>query len=424
MGIARRCPLIVVEKVTFFSAALGVYLGMMFFLHIFAMSSRIDERREIREQKMKRTTKRLTELELRGFKSIAYDYPMTLDLRDVNILLGANGAGKSNIVSFFKMLGYLSGGKLQKHIAMSGTSQMFLHYGVKKTPSFSASLKFGNFRGYERYTFSLANAVPDRLIIASEEIEWNGRRSGNEEGRMKLEPFFNESALLTSASSVERDIYDLINGCKVFQFSDSSATSSMLQASSVDSAHYLQSQADNLPSFLYFLKNNYPYSYNRIVNYVREVVPQFKDFYLEPERGWVSLKWEDTSANDYIFSAHQFSDGSIRFIALATLLLQPEETMPGVIIIDEPELGLHPYAIDSLCEMIHDASLHAQIIVATQSPAIVDGFSIDDVIIMERDPEKQCTIARRLNSEDYKEWIEEYSLSELWAKNVIGGRPI
>ena len=153
-------------------------------------------------------------------------------------------------------------------------------------------------------------------------------------------------------------------------------------------------------------------------------MPQFRDFYLEPERGYISLKWVDNSPNDYVLSADQFSDGSIRFIALATLLLQPEETMPFVIIVDEPELGLHPYAIDQLNQMIMDASRHAQIILATQSTAIVDGFSADDVTVIERDQATQGTSARKLSEIEYHNWLEEYSLSELWNKNIIGGRPV
>ena len=201
-------------------------------------------------------------------------------------------------------------------------------------------------------------------------------------------------------------------------------SSPMRQSSPVESAHYLQSEGNNLASFLYYLKNNYRESYDRIIDYVQEVVPQFKDFYLEPERGYISLKWIDTSANDYVLSSDQFSDGSMRFVSLATLLLQPEETMPSVIIIDEPELGLHPYAISQLIEMIKDASMHVQVIVATQSPALIDGFSLDNVSIIERDEDCQCTTVKNLNEKVYIEWVEKYTNSELWDKNIIGGRPV
>lgn len=125
-----------------------------------------------------------------------------------------------------------------------------------------------------------------------------------------------------------------------------------------------------------------------------------------------------------MFSPDQFSDGSIRFIALATLLLQPEKTMPGMIIIDEPELGLHPYAIEQLIQMIKDASVHSQVIIATQSPQLIDGFSLDSIVVLEQDDETKSTVAHKLDTIQLKEWIEEYTVSELWRKNVIGGQPL
>ena len=372
---------------------------------------------------MKRKSKRLKSIKIQGFKSIPFQHPLELMFGDINILLGANGAGKSNIISFFKMLGFMMSGSLQRFIAESGTNQKFLYYGSKKTPTMCASLIFEAPSFYDIYSFNLTAAVPDRLILTSEDIECKHAR---EERPFKgqLQSDFNESALVKSSEKTEKIIRNLLGSCKVYQFSDSSISSPMRQASTVDSAHYLQSEANNLASFLYYLKNNYPDSFRRISEYVRDIVPQFHEFYLEPERGYISLKWMDNSANDYVLSADQFSDGSIRFIALATLLLQPEETMPFVIIVDEPELGLHPYAIDQLNEMIKDASKHAQIIVATQSTAIIDGFSADEVTVIERDPEIQGTCARKLTEEEYHDWLEEYTLSELWNKNIIGGRPV
>jgi predicted ATPase len=282
---------------------------------------------------------------------------------------------------------------------------------------------FESMSSYDTYKFSMTNAVPDRLIVSYEEIECNNR-SKKKPFNLKLNSDFNESALIKAQDETSKIIRRILSKCKVYQFSDSSMTSPMRQSSTVDSAHYLQSEANNLASFLYYLKNNYTESYERIVDYVKGVVPQFNDFYLEPERGYISLKWIDNSANDYVLSSDQFSDGSIRFIALATLLLQPEKTMPSVVIIDEPELGLHPYAIEQLTEMIKDASLHAQIIAATQSSILIDGFDMDDVKIIERDEVDQCTVVSKLNKSDYEKWLEDYSLSELWDKNVIGGRPV
>lgn len=372
---------------------------------------------------MDRAYSRLKTLTIRGFKSIPFQHPLKLEFGKINILLGANGAGKSNIISFFRLLENMMRGSLQRYIAQQGSNQKFLYYGPKYTPEIAAELSFEAPAAYDEYTFKLTAALPDRLIISSEIIEWK-KDAGPQEGQAILRSDFSESALSRTAEDYAGDIGKLLRACKVYRFSDSSDSAPMRLSTAVDSAHYLQSEGNNLAAFLYYLKNHYADSFRRITDYVRDVVPQFRDFYLEPVNGYISLKWTDNSPNDYILSVDQFSDGSIRFIALATLLLQPVETMPLLIIIDEPELGLHPYAIDQLNQMIKDASHHAQILVATQSTAIVDGFSADDVTVIEFDPEIQGTRARKLSSADYDEWLREYTLSELWNKNIIGGRPI
>ncbi|MDE7160122.1 MAG: AAA family ATPase [Muribaculaceae bacterium] len=373
---------------------------------------------------MKRKTWRLSRIKIRGYKSIPFTYPLVLDIGDINILLGANGSGKSNIISFFKMLGYMMTGRLQEWIARTGTNDSILYYGPKVTPTMSASLRFDDpEKTYDIYSFSLTAAAGNRVVITSEEIEWQRYSDEKRPVSIPLRGDFHESALVRNIRRIEQTVGYMVGACKVYQFSDSSATAPMRRPSTVESAHYLQSEANNLASFLYYLRKNYRASYERITSYVRDVVPQFREFYLEPEGRYISLKWEDTSINDYILTADQFSDGSIRFIALATLLLQPPETMPFVIIIDEPELGLHPYAIDQLNEMIRDASRHAQIIIATQSPGIIDGFDPDDVTVIERDVEIEGTVANHLSAEELQEWLNEYSMSELWGKNVFGGRP-
>lgn len=372
---------------------------------------------------MKKADYKLRKVILKGFKSIAFDQPLEMEFGNVTVLLGANGAGKSNIVSFFKMLSFMMTRKLQAFIAQSGTSQRFLHYGIKKTPTLSAEIRFENEKGnYDTYRFSLAHAVPDRFIVNFEEIEYCNKEQNVSIHKAVLTSTFNETALNSESNKNDiKFLWHLVSGCKVYQFSDSSISSPMRQAATVESAHYLQAEANNLSSFLYYLKNNYKESYNRIVDYTKSVIPQFQDFYLEPEGNYITLKWIDNSANDYVFSADQLSDGSIRFIALATLLLQPQETIPNVILIDEPELGLHPYAIEQLVEMIKDASMRAQVVVASQSPALLDGFDLDEIIIIEHNGDS--SVARKVDSSEYEEWLKQYLPSELWNKNVLGGRP-
>lgn len=367
--------------------------------------------------------KKLSKVTIRGYKSIAFDKPVTLKLGDVSILLGANGAGKSNIISFFRMLGYMMSKSFGIYVEKSGTANSLLHYGSKKTPVMSGTLEFTDDKSVDSYHFSLSNAAPDRLIVTEESIKWH-RKTENKPYEVLLEPNFKESALADSKDYVAKSIYWMLAYCKVYQFHDSSNEGPLRQACPVDTANYFQSHGNNLPSFLLYLRDNFADSYKRIVDYVRDVVPQFQDFYLEPNNKTISLRWIDNSATDYRFNAYQFSDGSIRFIALATLLLQPAKTMPDVIILDEPELGLHPYAVTQLAEMIKDASIHAQVIIATQSKDLVDHFDIDNVSVVEMDEITQSTTVKQLNEEDYKLWLEHYTVSELWDKNIIGGRPV
>lgn len=366
---------------------------------------------------------KLQKVTIKGYKSIAFDRPVTLELGDVSILLGANGAGKSNVISFFQMLSYMMSKSFGRYVEISGTSNALLHYGAKKTPVMSGELEFADGKSIDTYRFSLANAAPDRLIITEEHVAWH-REGEKMSYEIELEPNFKESALAESEDPVAKSIFRMLSSCKVYQFHDSSAEGPLRQACPVETANYLQSRGNNLPSFLLFLRENYKDAYNRIIGYVRDSVPQFQDFYLEPVNGTVSLRWMDNSATDYRFNAYQFSDGSIRFIALAALLLQPAQTMPKVIILDEPELGLHPYAITQLAEMIKDASIHAQIIIATQSKDLVDHFDIDNISVIEMNKDTQSTSVIHLSEKEYHLWLQNYTVSELWDKNVIGGRPV
>ena len=367
---------------------------------------------------------RLKEVVIKGYKSIAFDKPVTLSLGAVNILLGANGAGKSNIISFFKMLSYMMSKAFASYVEMAGTANSLLYYGAKQTPFLEGNLTFTDDKNsVDTYKFKLTNAAPDRLIIVEESVQWH-RKGEGKPYEVILDPNFKESSLADSDDKVAKSIYWMLSYCKVYQFHDSSSEGPLRRACPVETSNYLQAFGNNLPSFLYFLREHYRDSYNRIVSYVRDVVPQFQDFYLEPIGTSISLRWKDCTPTDYIFNAHQLSDGSIRFIALATLLLQPRDTMPNVIIIDEPELGLHPYAVTQLAQMIKDAAIHSQIIIASQSKDLVDHFDIDNISVVEMDEKNLCTTVKAMHEEDYKLWLEHYTISELWDKNVIGGRPV
>ena len=197
----------------------------------------------------------------------------------------------------------------------------------------------------------------------------------------------------------------------------------MKRTADVNDNRYLRPDGSNLPAFLYFLRVKHEDSYSLITRTVRQVAPFFEDFELEPQLlnpDKIRLEWSHVGTDAY-FDVSSISDGTLRFIALATLFLQPEEFRPSVILVDEPELGMHPYAITLLASLMKQASVQTQVIVSSQSSLLLDHFEPEDVLVADRiDGGTQFT---RLDSAKLEAWLAEYSLGQLWEKNELGGRP-
>lgn len=368
---------------------------------------------------------KLHRIKVSGYKSIGSGKnSIDLNLSNINIIIGPNGAGKSNIVSFFKMLGNIMTGAFQMYVGKNGSAENLLYFGSKNTPVINASLEFQNEKNTDIYEIALGKAVQDSLIFLSESIIWNGKRFELASGQK--ETFLLSDEVKHSSEKIVRGI---LSNCRTFQFHDTSATAYIRGATRIDNNRFLMSDGGNIAAYLYMLKNKsqeYKKYYERIVEKIHFVMPQFSDFILEPQalnEDYIKLQWKSTDGVEYPFGPEQFSDGSIRFIALATLFLQPPELLPSVIIIDEPELGLHPLAIDILASMIKTAALHSQIIVATQSARLIDSFEPSNIIVAEYDKSNKCSSFKHLDEEELKDWLEDYSVSELWEKNVLGGQP-
>lgn len=365
---------------------------------------------------------RLKEVRISGYKSLGTDIqPIKLELNKLNIIIGANGAGKSNFISFFQMLANMMKGELQVYIGKNGSSESLLQFGSKKTKMISAGLVFENRGVTDIYEFSLVKAINDTLVFEEEAII-----SGNQ--RFELHSGQKESFLLTDKAShaSEKAVRAVLSGCKAFQFHDTSPEAHIRSAANIDNNRFLMSDGGNIAAYLYMIKMKYKQYYKRIADHVRYVMPAFHDFFLEPQilnPQWIKLQWLERGNSEYVFGPEHFSDGSLRFVALATLFLQPPELLPPVIFVDEPELGLHPQAVDVLAAMVQKAAEHTQIIMATQSPRLLDSFDYKDVIVAEKDKETRSTILKRLDEVEIKSWLEDYSLSQVWEKNIIGGQP-
>lgn len=373
------------------------------------------------EVKMNNKSK-LTQIAISGFKSFGSDeLSLNLDLKDVNIIIGTNGAGKSSFISFFEMLNHMSTEALQLYIGKNGGADNILHFGSKKTPIIQSSLTFENPNFKDVYQFKLAKSVKDALIFLEEKIKVNDKEF-ELDGGQKESLLYADDQKYAGANALKA----ILSQCRAYQFHDTSDQSHIRNSASIANNRYLFADGGNLPAFLYRLQQKYPKYFERITSRIRYAVPQFGKFDLFPDplnMSSIKLNWKSEIDNDYLFGPDHLSDGSIRFIALATLFLQPPELLPNIILIDEPELGLHPQVIDLLASMIKECSQYAQIVVATQSPRLLDSFTPDQVIVAETNSASGSSIFKRLNEQDLDEWLENYSLSEIWEKNIIGGQP-
>lgn len=372
---------------------------------------------------------RLNSLQLSGFKSIAAT-GQQISFGDVTVLLGANGCGKSNLISFFKMLNHIVQDNLPSYVGKQGGTDALLFYGSAITDKIDFVLNFSQCNDDKpasslAYEAHLQFGMPDRLFFAEEAII-KGMRNTSAPLNISVLYSGNGTSAILNFPNNER-LIETLSSIKTYQFHDTSDTAKIKRNSFKDDAHFLREDAANLAAFLRVMKETPSKQayYQRIVRHIQHVMPQFGDFDLQllaDNNNYVRLNWRE-KGGDYLFGAHQISDGSLRFMALATLLLQPPDTLPSVILLDEPELGLHPAAIAELAAMIRTASRYSQLIIATQSTRLVDEFGCDNLVIVERDEAQKCSVFKRLDQEKLAEWLQNYSLSELWEKNVLGGRP-
>lgn len=371
---------------------------------------------------------KIDSITIKGFRSLA-DIEVS-DLPDVTVMIGPNGSGKSNIIRFFEMLrSMLKSRRLAEFVARHGGADDQLYGGSKRTPTMEAAVVLQTGAGHCDFSFSLAHAHPNRLIFTNESITWS-------KGNMPLGEWHNLSEGRTEASIVEelqgsrRDQFfsgstltmaRLLQDHQMYHFHDTSKGSNIKTPCDLDDNQYLRSDGGNLAAVLHRLEYEDVRRFDIICRYIGRILPPFDRFEIEESYGKASLRWKAKST-DKTFGAHLTSDGSLRTFALVALLNLPPVMLPSVILLDEPELGLHPAAISLVAQMIKQLSHDRQIIVATQSPSLVDEFELDEIIVL--DLEDGRTRLRKLAADDYQVWLEQdYTPSQLWQKNVLGGRP-
>jgi predicted ATPase len=358
----------------------------------------------------------LRRIKIKGFKSIR---ECDLEFRDINVLIGCNGAGKSNLISVFTMLRHVLSSELSFYVGQNGVISLF-YSGIKKTECILAEFYFN--RG--SYSFELVPTQYNSVIFKEERFGYQGQweSSGLVSGGYK------ESVWEQGSGNKNIDHYFLpvlkTLQWRVYHFHDTGNNSKVKSEHNITNNKALLYDASNLAAFLLRLRSGYPLNYQKIIDAIQLIAPYFKDFELDPNEfnsEYVILRWRQRGCED-IFSASQLSDGTLRFICLATLLLQPDNLQPATIIIDEPELGLHPFAVTVFADLVKRAAAMKQIILSTQSVDLVNEFEADDIVVV--DHVDNASTFSRLSAEELRVWLEDdYSLGELWCKNLLGGRP-
>ena len=341
-----------------------------------------------------------------GYKSIKH---MDLSLNPINILIGSNGVGKTNFISFFHLVNNIYEQRLGNY-TMRHRAESLLHYGLKNTEELKGYLQFSD----NAYAFTLQPRNNGSMFLAEE--------SSYYQNRPYIIKNIDESQIKDSTTYRDKWLRSYLDSYKIYHFHDTSEGAPLRTESALNDTRVLRIDGGNLPSFLYMLMQQYPKTLKRIEMIIQSVMPYFERFELHPlpTGDKIELVWNDVNAPNKYFSANDLSDGSIRFMALATLLMQP--VLPKVIIIDEPELGLHPVAITKLSGLIKSAAARGcQVIISTQSVNLISNFEAEDVITVDR--QNGQSVFNRLDSKELEKWLNDYSLGDLWTKSIINGQP-
>lgn len=361
----------------------------------------------------------IDQIEVKGFKSIAQ---ARIKLKHINILIGGNGSGKTNFISLFSMLRAMGDRKLQGYIGKNGGAGRFLYLGSKHTERIQFNINFcvADEREDYEYHCSLIPTVDDQMILEREEYRLKNRKElliateGNREASWQNKYVAVDGYRVPSLADQK---------WRSYHFHDTSDTAMIKQVQNLNDNVELAADGRNLAAFLYRLKKTEGACYERIVQIIQYAAPYFEEFFLRPDplnEQQIRLEWKNKES-DIPFIAAQLSDGTLRFICLVTLLMQPCSMQPDIILLDEPELGLHPYAIALLAGLIKKIGVDRQIIVATQSAELLNEFEPQDVIVV--DGKNNQSTFQRLEKDRLKDWLEDYTLGELWQRNIIGGRP-
>lgn len=366
---------------------------------------------------------RLTHVRVAGFRSLR---DVSLDLTPVTLLIGPNGAGKSNLLWALEMTRFLAFDALQLFVGERGGASYLMHYGPQQTAAIDLEIEFASDGGENAYCARLGYGANESLIFqweragvrrdAQQPWRWSDLGAGHQESRLPDAASANDITAKT--------VLWLLRQINFYHFHDTSRRSPLRTRDFADAgSDYLRSDGSNLASFLDGLRSSSAEeeqaSWRRILFHVTSIAPFIKDLAPLRDRHGIALQWVDEKGA--VFGPAHLSDGTLRAIALFAALEQPRSTLPIISCFDEPELGLHPAAIELLASAVRSVASDRQVLISTQSPALLDLFDPGEVVVAER--HEGATTLARLVEADLASWLKDYCLSELYDSNLIGGRP-
>lgn len=356
----------------------------------------------------------LNSISVYGYKSI--QKLEKFKLSNVNILIGINGAGKSNIISIFKLLNNIYNRQLQSYTLKNNIDSMF-YMGTKNTKKITLEFEFNENRN--KYKVELQATNDNKVMIAKDTFDYYLSNSLYKITENKLESDMSDAENIINSKNIAKHCLEPIKQWKVYHFHDTSDDSPIKRQCSNNDNLIFKPDASNIAAYIRMIYKEYKKHYKLLINTIQDVAPYFGDFIIRDDEN-IQLEWVSKFDKDTALKANMLSDGTLRFICLAVLLLQPTDKMPDLILIDEPELGLHPYAIEKLAGLIRRLETK-QFIISTQSVEFLNYFSPDEIIVVEN-KNNQSEI-KRLDSAQLEIWLKDYSLGELWNNYIIGGRP-
>lgn len=372
----------------------------------------------------------LSHIKISGFRNLKN---VEVDLSPLTVLIGANGAGKSNFIRFFELMTWLQEGRsLDEWVVREGGADDQLFMGGRVTNKIVSSLEVMTYDAKDTFVYDFGFLLngQDSLYVQDESItlksgdmrSMSGVQSFGEGHKMSGLPFVADNEKLPEEQRQNAQIVSkFIRKCRAYQFHDTSRHATVKKLHDISDNVHLNSDAGNLAPILLNLSEHEPKRLKLIEKQISRLLPVFSGFILEPQHGKVMLRWRHKQG-DKIMGAHLTSDGSLRLFSLITLLNLPSDMLPEVILLDEPELGLHPNAITLIAAMIERVSKRHQVILATQSPFMVNCFALDNLVVADQDD--GATRLRKLDSAEYQAWLDDdFTVSELWLSNVLGGQP-